>query len=103
MPWERRETGRFYYSARRIGGKVVKKYMGGGLVGEVAEGLAIASRQRRTERSVTIAAEKEALTKPERALANLDAACSLAIEACLTAAGYHRVDYKWRRQRVPRS
>ena len=50
---------------------------------------------------LALEAERARLAAAGAALAALDAACNLVIEATLTAAGYHRHDYHhWRRRRV---
>ena len=36
MPWESRPGGRYYYSARRVGGRVIKTYYGRGILGAEA-------------------------------------------------------------------
>jgi hypothetical protein len=103
MSWENRKNGRFYYRAVKRNGRVIKKYVGCGAVGEVAAALVARARQERADESATLLAEQARLAIPERTLVELDRACSQAIEASLTAAGYHRVDYKWRRRYVPKS
>ena len=102
MSWERRKTGWFYYRAVKRHGKVEKTYIGAGAVGKAAAALVAEARWRRADEATALAAERDRLAGPLDAMAALDRACSRAIEAALTAAGYHSVDYKWRRKRVPR-
>src|SRR5450432_3066636 len=103
MSWESRKRGRFYYRAVKQGGKVEKTYIGAGAAGQAAAALVAEAKQRRADQAAALEAEKARLATPVRAMAELDRACSLAIEASLTAAGYHKFDYKWRRRHVPRS
>lgn len=36
-PWERRERGGLYYTrSKKVNGEVVRKYVGGGVLGELA-------------------------------------------------------------------
>ena len=37
MAWETRGTRTYYYRSRKISGRVVKEYIGGGLAGMLAE------------------------------------------------------------------
>src|SRR5688500_5666437 len=101
MAWETRRNGRrYYYRSKRVGGRVVKEYLGGGAW--INSMLWLEGRDR--ER----AAEEQAQSKAERAKADeLDAAvvefCRFVDEVtreALTAAGYHRHDRgQWRKRR----
>jgi hypothetical protein len=100
VSWELRKGRRVYYSAEKRDGRVVKVHIGRGAVGEVAAGLVAEARRRRADEAAALEAEKVRLAVPDRAMAALDEACGLAIEASLTAVGFHRFDYKWRRRHV---
>lgn len=101
MGWERRRGGLYYYRARRVGRRVVKEYVGPGIVGMVAEEDDQAERQ---ERAAARQAEMERREK-ERAqlaadpLAALSASLDSLVSSTLTAAGYHRHRGEWRRAR----
>lgn len=103
MAWETRGHCRFFYISRRQDGRVIKDYAGRGAIGEVAAGLVAEARRKRADEAAALDAEKARLEGPDRAMANLDRACVLAIEATLTAAGFQRFDYKWRRRHVRRT
>ena len=103
MAWERRERGTKYYTrSRRVGGRVVREYVGCGPVAQLAADLDAAARVRRKAHAEVVreaCAKDRALTET---MAALDRVCELAIEATLLAAGYHRPNYlRWRRRRVP--
>jgi hypothetical protein len=103
MAWERRGDNKYYDSARKVDGKVVKTYHGTGLFGVLAaEAVADAGRARAAERDA-LAAEEARMATADRAMAALDAACSWMIVAALTAAGYRYTDYRWRRGNGRRS
>ena len=101
MGWERRRNGsRYYYRARKIGGRVVKEYVGTGPEAELAAaqdadtraGRAAASAARRTTR-----AGFDSLDAPLDAFA---AALDSLTRAGLLLAGYHRHHGgEWRRRR----
>jgi hypothetical protein len=99
--FEERGGVRHYFQSRRRGPKVVKYSLGRGVVGEAAAGLVLEAGRRRADRARVLAAEQAGLAAPDAALAALEAACDLMVEAELTAAGYHRHDHhRWRKRRV---
>jgi hypothetical protein len=100
MGWEVRHGRRYYYSARKRSGKVVKTYRGRGRMGEMAEALETEARRRRDDREEAFRAERARTSHADRAMANLDRACARAVEAALILAGFHRVNYAWRRKHV---
>jgi hypothetical protein len=97
MPWSR--CGRYYYRSVRVGPRVVREYVGGGLVGRLA---AREDARRRAEREAQRqalreeAARLEALDAPLR---ELDSVCNLLARAALAAAGCHQHKRQWRRRR----
>jgi hypothetical protein len=99
MAWETRKGGRYFYRAVKKDGRVIKTYIGRGLPAEIAAGHLTQARERRLDQEAAYQAERARLALPTQALADLDAACSLMVEATLTAAGFHKVDSKWRRKR----
>jgi hypothetical protein len=53
MGWEQRGNREYYYQAERVGGRVVKRYVGGGRVGELAAQLdQIERSERDTDREM---------------------------------------------------
>lgn len=100
MGWETRERGtRYYYRGRRDGDRVLKEYVGAGLVGELA---AQADRLGREKREVEALEEKQdleqlhALSSPA---GELSEAAEVLVRAHLIAAGCHRHKREWRRAR----
>jgi hypothetical protein len=104
VAWESRGRARYYYAAARQDGRVVKRYVGRGPVAEVVAGLDAEGRRRRAAGAEAVRDERARHEPAGRALAELDAACTMLVEVTLTAAGYRRVNYgPWRRRRHARS
>jgi hypothetical protein len=101
MGWERRAQHResYYYVAQKVGGKVVKTYIGRGPLAELAAAHDAAVK---AERRASIAAVRNMATlmaPADSALRTLAHVCELLAAANLAAAGYHRVNYEWSRPR----
>lgn len=105
MAWETRSRGGAYYTrSRRVGGRVVREYVGRGLIGELA---AREDATRREARRATQAAareqrqrEREADRQLRELVATIDRRAAILTAITLTAAGYHRPKRGiWRRRR----
>ncbi len=101
-PWERRERGGFYYTrSRREGGRVVREYIGGGVLGELAAQLDAEIRRIREEEANTWREERKSmealLDKPVEELCR---AAEILSRAVFVAAGYHQHNRgEWRKRR----
>ena len=103
-PWESRERGGLYYTrSRKVNGRVIRKYMGGGLLGKLASQLDAEERRRREEEA---AAWKEERRQMETLMAPVEELCDAAevlVRATLLATGYHRHNRgEWRMRREKR-
>ena len=101
MAWETRARGtRYYTRSRTVDGRVLREYVGGGLVGELA---AMQDAERRAEREAKASAWRktaEQLAKLDASVASMGAVVKDATVAALQAAGYHQHDRgEWRRRR----
>jgi hypothetical protein len=94
------EKGRYYTRSKKVNGRVVREYVGGGRVAElVAQMDAIKRQQREAERAARLAerAELDALDAP---LDELNDLAELLARAALAAAGFHQHKRgEWRRRR----
>jgi hypothetical protein len=100
MGWERRERGGLYYrrSVRR-GGRVVKEYIGTGLVGELAAAYDERDRDRREMERCALARAREELAEPAEVTAFCEQVEALT-RVTLLLAGYRQHDRgEWRRRR----
>ena len=100
MGWETRQRGRYYTRSKKVHGRVIREYVGTGLVGELA---AAADARARAERQAQQAAWRAECERIELAIAPLeefyDVVETLA-RASLLLAGYHRHHRgEWRRKR----
>ena len=100
-PWERRARGGLYYTrSRKEGGRVVREYIGGGVLGEIA---ALQDEYERRYREEEAAFCKEECQRLEGIMAPIDELCEAAevlARAALVAAGYRRHNRgEWRKSR----
>jgi hypothetical protein len=100
MAWERRERGRLYNTrSQRVDGRVVRKYVGGGLLGELAACRDAEQRRHREEEAARGRAAVERLEDLAAPLGELWEAVEVLARAHLIAAGYHRHKREWRLRR----
>jgi hypothetical protein len=102
-PWEKRERGGLYYTrSRKEGGRVVREYIGGDVLGEIA---ALEDEYERRQREEEAAFWKEERERLEDLMAPIDELCEAAevlARAALVAAGYRRHNRgQWRKRREP--
>jgi hypothetical protein len=101
MSLEKRGNGEYFYLVRRVGGRVVKQYVGGGAAGALAAHLdAIRQEMRRTDRE-RAKIDRERLAALAAPVDALDAYANKLVAAVLHAAGYHRPKRApWRKRRA---
>jgi hypothetical protein len=95
MPWDRG----YYYRSRKVGGRVVREYVGRGHVAELAAQLDASERERREAEAAAWRAEKGRLDALDAEVAALIEVTDLAAAAALLAAGFHQYKRQWRRKR----
>jgi hypothetical protein len=99
VAWEKRGRHRYYYTGRKVRGRVRKCYHGRD---EAAALAAAVVREARAERRAAGAAARDLAAHyaaPDRLARALDGACDGFLEAHLLLAGYHRPNYRaWRRR-----
>ena len=101
MGWERRQRGgRYYTRSRRVAGRVLREYVGGGDLGEAAAALDESERLQRATARQRLLDERQridAVSAEVTAIADLAEALA---RAALVAAGYRRHDRgQWRKRR----
>jgi hypothetical protein len=101
MGWEKRERGGLYYTkSKKIGGRVVRKYVGAGPLAELVAEMDNLRRRRLLEEAEAWRAERERIEALEASLEELCTAAKILSRATLLAAGYRRHKRgEWRRKR----
>jgi len=99
MGWERRGAVTYYYRKRRIGGRVVSEYVGGGVVGEA---VALQDKSDRLERAKQRKADRQASEEMRTLDRQADEVAELIralTRGVLLATGHHTHGGQWRKRR----
>lgn len=105
MAWEKRKRGsRYYTRSRKVAGKVVREYVGGGTgfggkLGEIAASSDELGRLERELRACEFREEREKVEALASPVLELCEAAEVLARAHLVAGGYRRVSGHWRRRR----
>ncbi len=102
-PWEKRERGGLYYTrSRKEGGRVIREYIGGGVLGEIAALQDEYERRQREEEAAFCKEERERLEGLMAPINELCEAAEVLARAVLVVAGYRRHNRgEWRKRREP--
>src|SRR5262249_31715253 len=100
MPWEQRGEKRYYYHNKRVGSRVVRRYLGTGVIAELA---AATDDLRRLERAIEARECRDLAARLREAEAALVALCNgtdVLARAARVVGGYHcHARGSWRRRR----
>jgi hypothetical protein len=103
MAWETRERGGAYYTrSRKVGGRVVREYVGaaGSPTAQLAAAEDALRREHREREQAGLRSERERDAAAERPLEVLAAVGEALLGATLLVAGYHQHDRGgWRKRR----
>ena len=101
MGWERRARGGQYYTrSRKVDGRVVREYVGGGLAGELAAQADAQVRGERATEGQAWRAERARIATADDALMDLCGLTEVVVHGALLMAGYHQHHRgEWRRSR----
>ena len=86
MGWER---GRYYTRSKRVGGRVVREYVGSGAMAVLAARMDLVEQEQRRAKAAAWRKEREKLTAIDNELAAMCNVADLCARAALLAAGYH--------------
>ncbi len=101
MAWEnRRGVGRYFTRSERVGGRVVRHYIGTGPIAELAAREDARRRREREAKRAALRAERESWDAVEDAASVAYATLGTLIRAGLLARGFHQHNRgEWRRRR----
>jgi hypothetical protein len=101
MGWESRDRGGSYYTrSRKVNGRVIREYVGGGVIGEITALEDAQARREREERARLDREERERVETLTRSVEELCEEAEMLARAALIAAGYRRHDRgEWRMRR----
>jgi hypothetical protein len=104
MGWEKRQRGGLYYTrSKKVDGRVVREYVGGGTLGHIAALQDAQERRRREEEAALWKEERERLEALVAPVEDLCEAAEILYRAALVCAGYRRHQRgQWRRKREPK-
>ncbi len=102
MAWETRNgRGRYYTRSKKINGRVVREYIGTGLIGELAAAQDSERRARRLEEEATWKAAKAEMDELGDVVNRFSQDVSRLLGLSLLSAGYYRHNRgEWRCRRV---
>ena len=97
MGWEK---GRYYTRSRKVNGRVVREYVGGGEVGAMAARVDAINRERRQRERDAWRSEQEEMDTIDAAVDNVCQVADIVAKATMVAAGFYCHRGEWRRRRV---
>jgi hypothetical protein len=100
MSWETRANGKRYYTrSRRVNGRIVREYVGGGSIGELSEQMDAIEREERQQRAETIREAKAERDRFDELLTEFETVTDNIGRGLLIAAGYHQHNRsEWRKR-----
>jgi len=101
MAWETRQRGgRYYTRSKKIGGRVIREYVGKGLAGELAAAADARARAKREAEKAAWRAEQERMEAALVPFEDFYEGVETLVRGSLILAGYHRHHRgEWRRKR----
>jgi hypothetical protein len=98
VSWETRQRGtRYYTRTHRVNGRQVREYIGGGIVGVLAEWEDEQARQERERQRAVWRQEQAKLRVSEEPTKTLGAICAKLVGVTLLEAGFYNHKGEWRK------
>jgi hypothetical protein len=101
MAWERRARGSLYYTrSKKVGGRVVRKYVGGGRIGSMAAALDAKKREAALENIRACQQRRARLEMADAVTKQFARTTEIVTRAILALSGFHQHHRgEWRRTR----
>jgi hypothetical protein len=99
MAWENRRNGRYYYSKRKVKGKVVSEYAGTGYAAHLAEQLSKAVRREADQKRQEWEAVKDEQQRLDKIVDDFAELTRGYIDAILLVSGHRLHKRQWRKKR----
>ncbi len=99
MAWELRRSSPYYYRSVRVNGRVVKQYVGKGMIANEFARLQAEKQQLLQARRRSVREFSEQLQHYERILKPFWSSSEAVFKRAFEAAGYHYHRGEWRRRR----
>lgn len=100
MAWETRKgRGSYYTRSRRVGGRVVREYVGSDSFAEAMAEIDALDRERQNEEQAAMRAEQEAQRMIDLKIDEEGDFVRVLTQAVLLANGYHSHKGQWRKRR----
>ena len=91
MSWETRANGKRYYTrSRRVGGRIERKYIGGGTLGKLAAEFDDIVRESRWLEAETFRQARQEADRMDKSLAEFEKLADTIARGLLIMAGYHQ-------------
>lgn len=97
MGWEK---GRYYTRSRKQNGKVIREYVGCGLIGQMAYELDRFKKQEREAKRMAIRMDMNQVIESSSIVDAYSNILDLLTEEVLVSSGFHRHKGQWRRRRI---
>jgi hypothetical protein len=98
MAWERRKGRNYYYRSRWVNGRVVREYVGTGVVAEMAARLDAEAAEERALVQVARLRTLAELEELDLMLEQIDREVNAAVSAAMAVAGFHWHRGEWRKK-----
>ena len=89
----------YYYEKRRIAGRVFSRYIGGGLLAELAAETSATARQERDQRRWEQNQARYEQKQIDRQLAQAETTLATILRIAMRSAGFHQHKGQWRKKR----